>query len=405
MKQKTIVHVDGNNFFASCEIMMNPALKGRAVCVLSNNDGCVIARSYEAKKMGIQMGIPFFMAKKQFNNVVYLSANFSLYHDISSRMMQLLYRYTDKVDIYSIDEAFLDVTGFEKSFSISSKEFAERIKNDIETEIGLSVSVGLAPTKMLAKLATHKAKSLNGFYVIERDLIEKELENVPTEEIWGIGKNIARSLRKYGIFYASEILLKEDAFYRDNFGKKGVELKYELSGISVIPLTGEMENPKSIQRTKAFPEFSSDENYIKSEIRIHLHNVCKKLRERNLVTSNIALMLRTKDFRVLYSDVKLEDVTNSELVLSEKVFKLFDKIFKKDILYRSSGILAFSLQDNQKTQLSLFKDEKIEKGERLSKVIDKMEEKYGRGTLLAGDIGIKSIMNKHKRELKHREIT
>ena len=118
MKQKTIIHVDGNNFFAGCEIMMNPALKGRAVCVLSNNDGCVVARSYEAKKMGIPMGIPYFMAKNQFKNVVYLSADFSLYNEISSRMMQLLYRYSDKVDIYSIDEAFLDVTGFEKIFGL-----------------------------------------------------------------------------------------------------------------------------------------------------------------------------------------------------------------------------------------------------------------------------------------------
>ena len=104
MKQKTIIHVDGNNFFAGCEIMMNPALKGRAVCVLSNNDGCVVARSYEAKKMGIPMGIPYFMAKNQFKNVVYLSADFSLYNEISSRMMQLLYRYSDKVDIYSIED-------------------------------------------------------------------------------------------------------------------------------------------------------------------------------------------------------------------------------------------------------------------------------------------------------------
>ena len=175
MKKKTIVHVDANNFFAGCEIMMNPALKGRAVCVLSNNDGCVIARSYEAKKMGIPMGIPYFMAKNQFKNVVYLSADFSLYHEISSRMMQLLYRYSDKVDIYSIDEAFLDVTGFENIFKMSHIDFVQKIKKDIENELGLSVSVGMASTKMLAKLATHKAKSSNGFYVIQENLIPYEL--------------------------------------------------------------------------------------------------------------------------------------------------------------------------------------------------------------------------------------
>lgn len=404
MKHKIILHVDGNNFFAGCEIMMNPVLKGRAVCVLSNNDGCVIARSYEAKKIGIPMGIPYFMAKRQFKDVVYLSADFTLYQDISSRLMQFLYNYSDKVDVYSIDEAFLDITGVESCFGLSIKEFAEKVKKDIEEKIGLSVSVGVAPSKILAKLATHKAKSSKGFYVIERNLIFEELQNIKTEEIWGIGKNTARTLRKYGIFYAHEILLKDDNFYKDNFGKKGMELKYELSGISVIPLTGEVEKPKSIQRTRAFPEFSSDVEYIKTEIMLHLHNVCKKLRETNLMTDSIAVMLRTKDFRVFYLDEKLDELTNSEILLAEKVFKLFEKLYQKGIVYRSSGVLAFSLQDTQKEQLSLFKDKKKEKCQKLASVIDKLENKYGKGALLAGEIGIKSVMKKHQREMRHREF-
>lgn len=404
MKQKTIIHVDGNNFFASCEIMMNPALRGRPVCVLSNNDGCVIARSYEAKKLGIPMGIPYFMAKNQFKNVVYLSADFTLYHDISSRLMQFLYRYTDKVDIYSIDEAFLDVTGFENIFNLSAQEFVQKIKVDIEREIGLSVSVGMAPTKMLAKLATHKAKESFGYYVIYKHLIENELNNIKTEEIWGIGKNTARNLRKYGIFYAHEILLKDDNFYKINFGKKGLEFKYELSGVSIIPLTGEAEKPKSIQRTRAFSEFSSDVDYIKTEIMLHLHSVCKKLREHNLKTNCIAVMLRTKDFRVFFLDEKLETMTNSEILLTETVFKLFEKIYQPNIIYRSSGVLAFSLCDTEKTQLALFKDEKNEKCQRLSEIIDRVENKYGKGLLMAGDIGIKTVVKKHQRELRHRDF-
>lgn len=404
MKQKTIIHVDGNNFFASCEIMMNPALRGRPVCVLSNNDGCVIARSYEAKKLGIPMGIPYFMAKNQFKNVVYLSADFTLYHDISSRLMQFLYRYTDKVDIYSIDEAFLDVTGFENIFNLSAQDFVQKIKVDIEREIGLSVSVGMAPTKMLAKLATHKAKESCEYYVIYKHLIENELNNIKTEEIWGIGKNTARSLRKYGIFYAHEILLKDDNFYKINFGKKGLEFKYELSGVSIIPLTGEAEKPKSIQRTRAFSEFSSDVDYIKTEIMLHLHSVCKKLREHNLKTNCIAVMLRTKDFRVFFLDEKLETMTNSEILLTETVFKLFEKIYQPNIIYRSSGVLAFSLCDTEKTQLALFKDEKNEKCQRLSEIIDRVENKYGKGLLMAGDIGIKTVVKKHQRELRHRDF-
>lgn len=404
MKEKTIIHVDGNNFFASCELLMNPALKGRAVCVLSNNDGCVVARSYEAKKMGIPMGFPYFMAKNQFKNVVYLSADFALYQEISSRLMQFLYRYSDKIDVYSIDEAFIDATGVEKVFGTTKKEFAEKIKKDIEREIGISVSVGVAPTKMLAKLATHKAKEHRGFYVIEPHLIPFELENIKTEDIWGIGKNTARSLRKFGIFYAHELLLKDDNFYKLNFGKKGLELKYELSGVSVIPLTGIAEKPKSIQRTRAFPEFSKDKNYIKTELMMHLHNVCKKLREYNLKTDAIAVMLRTKDFRVFYLDEKLENLTNSELQLSQTVFNLFEKMYDNNIIYRSCGVHAFSLSDTEKTQLGLFIDKKLEKSQKLSQVIDKIENKYGKGYLLAGDVGIKTVQKKHQREMRHRSF-
>ena len=404
MKQKTIIHIDGNNFFVSCEVLMNPSLKGQPVCVLSNNDGCVVSRSYEAKKMGVPMGIPYFMSKNKFKGIIYLSADFSLYQEISSRMMQFLYKYSDKVDVYSIDEAFIDATGVENVFWLSKKELAAKIKYDIEREVGVSVSVGVAPTKMLAKLATHKAKSSCGYYVIEPHLIPYELENIKTEDIWGIGKNTARSLRKYGIFYAHEILLQDDEFYKINFGKKGVELKYELSGVSVIPLTGIAELPKSIQRTRAFPEFSSDKEYIKTELMLHLHNVCKKLREYNLMTSSISVMLRTKDFRVVYLDKKLNFLTNSELQLTTIIFELFEKLYQQNVIYRSSGVLAFSLSDIQKTQLGLFTNEKLEKSQRIAELIDKVEGKFGKGMLLSGNVGIKSVQKKHQRELRFRSF-
>ncbi len=402
MKQKIIVHVDGNNFFAGCEVLMNPTLKGKPVCVLSNNDGCVIARSNEAKKLGIPMGIPHFMAKKQFHGVTYLSSDFTLYHEISQRMMQLLQRYSDIVEVYSIDEAFLDMTGMEKMFNLEYKDLAKKIKYDIENEIGITVSVGVAPSKMLAKLATHKAKSLNGTYVIDKNSIPLELENIKTEDIWGIGRNISRSLRRYGIFYAHEILLKDDNFYKNNYGKKGMELKYELSGISVIPVTPGVQKPKSIQRTRAFPEFSKDKSYIKTELIMHLHNVCKKLRENELSASYISVMLRTKDFKVFYLDKKLEIKTFSEVLLIKEVENLFNKIYKEGIIYRSSGVMAFGLNDISKAQLSLFNENKNEKYKKISYLIDKIEDKFGSGLLSAGDTGIKSLREKHKREMRFR---
>ncbi len=405
MKQKIIALVDGNNFFASCEVLMNPSLKGKPVCVLSNNDGCVIARSYEAKKLGVKMGMPYFMAKKTFTGVNYLSADFSLYHELSQRMMKLISSYSDKVDIYSIDEAFLDITGLDKVLKLSFKEIAIKIKQDIESHIGVSVSVGIANSKVLAKLATHKAKNKNGIYVIDQNNIKNELQNIPVEEVWGVGKNIARSLRKYGIFYADEILLKDDNFYKVNYGKKGLELKYELMGISVIPLTGIEEKPKSIQRTRAFPEFSRNKRYIITELEMHLHNICKKLRMNNQKTSLIYVMLRTKDFRVFVKDKKLDVATDSEFILKKTVIELFESIFNEEIVYRSSGIYAAELQDTEKVQLPLFEQISHKKGEEVSFVIDKIEGLYGRGSISLGYSGIKDIQEKHKRKMQFRPFS
>ena len=405
MKKKTILQVDGNNFFASCEVLMNPTLKNKAVCVLSNNDGCVVSRSYEAKKLGVPMGIPYFMAKNKFKDVVYLSADFSLYHDISERMMKLLMNFSDKVDIYSIDEAFLDITNLNKILKLSFEEIALNLKKTIETQIGINVAVGVANSKILAKLATHKAKQNTGTYYIEAKNIEQELSNIPTEEIWGIGKNTARLLKRYGIFWANEIIKKDDTFYKEIMGKRGLELKYELSGESVIELTGEADKPKSIQRTRAFPEFSRDKDYIKTELFMHLHNACKKLRYYQLKTKAITVMLRTKDFKIQFAEEKLSNITDSEINLSKIVINLFNSIYDEEITYRSAGIICYSFIDEEdKAQLTLFEDNKTSKGNKISKVIDKIEYKFGAGSLLVGDNGMKAIQDKHKRELKHREI-
>ena len=399
MKQKIIALIDGNNFFASCEILMNPSLRGKAVCVLSNNDGCVIARSREAKEMGIAMGLPYFMAKKDFPTAIYLSADFTLYHDLSQRMTTFLKNYSDKIDVYSIDEAFIDITGLDRLLNLSLKELAVKIKTEIEKNIGVSVSVGIATSKVLAKTAAYKAKKLDGAYVIEKNMIKEELKNLPIEEIWGIGKNTARKLRSYGIFYANEILIKDDNFYKSIFGKKGMELKYELMGESVIPLTGIAEKPKSIQRTRAFPDFSKDKNYILTELELHLHSVCKKLRENNQKTSLIYVMLRTKDFKVFVLEHKLNFSTFSEIELIKYVKEMFNQMYTEGIIYRSAGIFAGNLTDNFDIQKSLFEKKENKKNSELSKIMDKIEDKFGKGSISVGNLGIKSVQYIHKRKM------
>lgn len=382
-----IALVDCNNFFVSCEQLMNPMLKDRAVCVLSNNDGCIIARSKEAKAMGIPMGYPLFKAKKEFKNVIYISRNFGLYHDISNRIIMKLLSYTPDVEQYSIDEAFLDLTGLKKLYRCSYEEIIARIKKEIEQEIGVPVSIGLAPSKTLAKLACEQAKknpALNGLYRIRFKDIDKILARTYIENVWGIGKNTAALFHKYGIYKCSEIVKQNEFWLKKIWGKRGLELKAELSGISAYSVNSKAELPKSIQKTSAFSKFTNDKEYIKGSLHYHSHQVCSKLRKLGLQTEIIFVMLRTKDFQVFTEKIVLPEATDSEFLVNQYADKLLDKIYMPDIIYRSSGIFAEKLTEKSASQLFLFEDKKMQKAQRLAQLWDKFENKYGRNCFQIG---------------------
>ncbi len=382
-----IALVDCNNFFVSCEQLMNPMLKNRAVCVLSNNDGCIIARSKEAKEIGIPMGYPLFKAKKEFKNVIYISRNFGLYHDISNRIIMKLLSYTPDVEQYSIDEAFLDLTGLKKLYRCSYEEIIARIKKEIEQEIGVPVSIGLAPSKTLAKLACEQAKknpALNGLCRIRFKDIDKILAKTYIEDVWGIGKNTAALFHKYGIYKCSEIVKQNEFWLKKIWGKRGLELKAELSGISACPVNSKAELPKSIQKTSAFGSFTSNKEYIKGSLHYHCHQVCSKLRKLGLQTEIIFVMLRTKDFQVFTEKMVLPEATDSEFLVNQYADKLLDKVYRPGIIYRSSGIFAEKLTEKSASQLFLFEDEKTRKAQKLAQLWDKFENKYGKNCFQIG---------------------
>lgn len=382
--KKEIALVDANNFFVGCEQLMNPDLRNKPVCVLGNNDGCVLARSNEAKKLGVRMGMPYFMAKREFPNVIYVSSNMKLYHDISIRMRQILKNYSPCVDVYSIDEAFLDLTGLDKVFNLSYEELILKIRNDVQNELGVAVSIGLANSKVLAKIATDRAKKSDGVYRIKYEDIRFQIKSTPIEDIWGIGKNTARELRKYGIFTALDIISHDDEFYKRILGKRGLELKHELLGESVIIIDGISVKPKSIQRTSSFPTFTSDKDYIKNALYKHLHSTCSKMRDYNLEAKELFVMLRTKDFRVFVEKIELERPVNSEYILNKKVDFLLNKLHSNDIIYRSSGVYVSALQDASINQLYLINSEKNLKAEKLAKLWDSIESKYGKNVFGIG---------------------
>ena len=381
--RKVLALADCNNFFVSCEILKDMSLKGKAVCVLSNCDGCVISRSNEAKRMGISMGMPLFMAKEQFPKAIYLSSDFKFYHNISKRVQKVLKDFSPEVEVCSIDEAFLDVTELYKLYKLNNyEELAEFLHKKLLEEIGIPVSVGIANSKILCKIATDKAKKSVFHYFIPFENIQNEINDYNIEDIWSVGRNTASLLKAYGIFTAGDILKKDKEFFRHYMGKRGLELKFGLEGENVLPILSQTAPPKSVQKTSSFMKATNNKEDLKKSVLLHLHNTCKKLRRYNLSLSELTVMLRTKDFRILTATEPVFPATNSEYLLNKKAIALFEQIYSEYILYRSSGVFANGLVTTEIKQMNLFGS--AEKFENLSNICDKIEEKYGYGCIKTG---------------------
>ncbi len=388
--KRVIALVDCNNFFVSCERLLKPELIGKPVCVLSNNDGCVVSRSNEAKKIGVEMGAPHFMVKNVFKKVVFLSGNLPYYCEISKRVMDKLQDFTPDIEIYSIDEAFLDLTGLRKTFNCSYEDITERIVKEVKEDVGIDVSVGLSYSKVLAKLANDKAKNLQKnlidkkTYKIGYRSIQEELKATLISEIWGIGRNTESLLKKYLIQTAYDFVSQDDIWIKKKLGKIGIDLKQELLGNSINPVTTGNIAPKSISRSESFKEFQTSKSYIQEQLNNHIHKVCKKLRNENLLTGCISIMLRTKDFQVENIKFNLANPTNIEFELVQKSIEILNQMFKNGVIYRSVGFCAYKLTNAKNQQISLFDTEKTFKKQKLSKSWDKLEEKFGKGILKIG---------------------
>ncbi len=382
---KTIALVDCDSFFVSCEQTVNPELKNKPVCVLSNRDGCVVARSREAKKLGIKMGLPYFMAKQDFPQAIYVSGHHDLYSEISEKVMAVLREISPTVDVYSIDEAFVDLTGLERLYKMNSLDIAKHIRQQVREKVDIPVSIGISSSKTLAKLASDKAKNeLDGVYFIGAGNLENELKHTPVEDIWGIGRNLTLTMRKNGILNAYELVQKSDIFLDKLLGIRGLEMKHELLGEVVSPVTNIIKPPKSIQKTSALEQFSSDKDYLKNTINYHIHRACVKLRKLDGKTLEIGVLLRTKDYQVFVEKEILNTALDFELEISKIIFRLFDKIYNPNLVYRSTGVFFNRLVYNDAYQTFLFAQESDERKEKLSKCFDRLEEKFGKNIIQTG---------------------
>lgn len=387
-KKHVIALVDCDSFFVSCEQSVNPELKGKPVCVMSGRGQCVISRSKEAKKLGIRMGMPYFQIEGQMKKSVFINANHELYCKISEKVMDVLKSFSPKVEIYSIDEAFVELTGLERLYKKNYLEIAQMIRQEVLDKVDIPVSIGVSSSKSLAKLASDKAKKAEeGVFLVGSRKIIPLLEKTSIDEIWGIGKNLSIMLRKHGILTAYELISQDDLWLNKQIGIHGLEMKHELLGEMISPVSNEIKLPKSIQKTSALAKFSSDKNYLKNSLNYHIHRACVRLRKINAKCKGISIFLRTKDFKVYCEKKVLNAGTDFELEISDIVFELLEKMYNPHVVYRSTGVILDTFVFNNEAQMSLFSDNVVdERKEKLSKCFDKLEQRFGKDIIQTGFI-------------------
>ena len=387
-KKHVIALVDCDSFFVSCEQAVNPELKGKPVCVMSGRGQCVISRSKEAKKLGVRMGMPYFQIEGAMKKAVYINANHDLYCEISEKVMDVLKEISPKVEVYSVDEAFVDLTGLERLYKKNYYEIAQFIRQEIKDKVDIPVSIGISSSKTLAKLASDKAKKLeDGVFLIGSRKIQPELLKTSIDEIWGIGRNLSALFRKNGILTAYELVQQNDLWLNKQIGIRGLEMKHELLGEMISPVDDSVKLPKSIQKTSALAKFTSDKEYLKNSLNYHIHRACVKLRKLDAKCFGISIYLRTKDFKVYCEKRVLNKATNFELEISDIIFELLDELHNPKILYRSTGVILDTFEQNSEAQLSIFDNPEDDiKKERLTKCFDKLESRFGKNIIQTGFI-------------------
>ena len=373
--------IDCNSFYASCEKIFRPDLKHRPIVVLSNNDGCVIARSPEAKKMGINMTQPWYQVKDQYlsKGGVVFSSNYEFYADISNRVMNVLSDLCPEIDIYSIDEAFLDLRTFRKNIDLVN--FAYDCKKRIKDWIGVPVSIGIAPTKTLAKLANKVAKDdprFDGVVILsEPRIIRHFLKSMPIEKIWGIGRKLTAKLENIDIKTAYDLSQVDSRLIGDNFNVVLERTVRELKGQSCITLHDFMEPKKQIMVSRSFGRSIRSKSVLSEAISFHASRAAEKLRHEKQKCRLITAFIRSNRFntrvRQIYAAKSFELVhpTDDTRIIIKNANRILDQIFSDGYQYAKAGILLSDFTNKYGYQMSLFDKKRDEKmASRLMETVD-----------------------------------
>ena len=406
---RAIVHIDGDAFFASCEQSRDPQLQGRPV-ITGKERGIVASMSYEAKARGITRGMRLFEVKRLCPDAILLPSDYETYGLLSRRMFTIVRRYTPTVQEYSIDECFADLTGLQRPLHMSYLQIVEKIKRDLDTELGFTFSAGLAPNKVLAKIAS-KWKKPSGLTAIPGRDIHLFLTGLPVNKVWGIGAKTTALLNKFGIQTALDFARQPEFWVNKWLTKPGYEIWQELNGHSILPLiTEEKSTYQTIQKVKTFTPPSSDRNFVFSQLSKNIESACIKARRYRLAAQGAAIFLKTQQFRYRWLEVRFTHATAFPHQIVRAIEPAFAQLFQPEEEYRATGVVLLKLDEDTMIQLDLFGEAlKAERFSRVYKAVDHMREKYGKHTVYLGTSLLAQKFSQHLGErgdepLRKREL-
>ena len=387
--------IDCDNCYVSCERVFRPDLKDKPVVVLSNNDGCVVARSNEAKKMGIKAGTPYFQLAEQFPNqkIVVFSSNYELYGELTSRVVSIIRKEAPTYFRYSIDECFVYLDGMEK---IDLKAWGEELHKKIKRNVGMPVSIGLAPNKTLAKMASHFAKKYQGYHhccMVDSDEKRiKALKLYPIDEVWGIGRRYAARLEALGVKTAYDFAEHNQTWVKATFNNIVIERTWrELNGEDCVP-NEEMAKKKSICTSRSFNGMITDLDGLRTHVSNYAARCAEKLRQQGTVASIVGVFLNTNAFREdlpqywNFQEMRLVTPSSSTITIVKAANEVLQKLYRQGYHYKKAGVIVMGIGPNSPIQQDLFdiNAEQFEKMKRLDAVIDRINKVNGTETIVLG---------------------
>ncbi len=381
---RAILHVDGDAFFASCEVAKNPALRGKPV-VTGKERGIASSMSYEAKARGVTRAMRLSEIRKICPDVIILPSDYETYSLYSQRMYEIVRRYTNDIEEYSIDECFADLTGMRRPNNMSYEEMAMKIKHDLDTELGMTFSVGLSVNKVTAKIGS-KWKKPSGLTIIHGYNLHLYLSKWPIGKIWGIGPNTEMYLKKQGITTSLDFATKSPEWVRAHLSKPFQEIHAELNGRFIYPLTlGVKHDYASISKTRTFTPSSTDSSFIFSQLSKNIENACIKLRRHHLFTKRFTFFLKTQDFRYHALELKLlQEVCVPEKIVAT-VREVWNTIYRAGIQYRATGVTLMELSHENVSTIDMFgHHELIDRVQKIHEAVDLVDAKYGKHSVFLG---------------------